>query len=258
MAMGLGKSRTVSRSQRLFMFSVTVGLSVGSAILGWANVAHAQPQAAASIEAAPLLDFDRDVPAEIQTQFKNDLQFMNAIVGGGTSVLHQSIFGAVTGGTYKKFFEDRVRRVGMSDCGSPNAVACVIMLVPRTMFLTQNYIKFSHPQIARLMVIYHEARHTEISRGGWPHARCPVPFVDANGQPMKSIWTGAELAGQPACDVTPMGSYGSSLILLKNLQKFCTSCTEKVRMDAGLYADDQLGRVIDDKARRDIQRDLYQ
>ena len=108
-----------------------------------------------------------------------------------------------------------------------------------------------------MMVVFHEARHTESSHGNWPHASCPTPFLDAQGKDMKSIWTGAKLAGEPACDKTPLGSYGSSTIMLKNIQKFCSSCTDKVKMDAGLYADDQMGRITDAKAKKQMQDDLY-
>jgi hypothetical protein len=146
----------------------------------------------------------------------------------------------------------------MHGCGSANAVACVIPWFPNKIFFTQNYVKFQHPQISRLMVVYHEARHTERENNNWGHARCPVPFLDENGEPMRSIWTGAELAGEPACDVTPFGSYGSSMIMLKNISKYCTTCNEKVKMDAGIYADDQFGRVIDSGARKAIIEDLYQ
>ena len=111
------------------------------------------------------------------------------------------------------------------------------------MWLTQNFIKFSHPQIARLMVVYHESRHSEVAHGNWAHDTCPTPFLDANGHDMKSIWTGASLAGEPACDSTQFGSYGSSTILLKNVAMYCTNCGDKVKMDADLYATDQLGRI---------------
>jgi hypothetical protein len=74
---------------------------------------------------------------------------------------------------------------------------------------------------------------------------------------VKSIWTGETLAGEPACDITPFGSYGSSMIMLKNVQKFCTNCTDKVKMDAGLYADDQFKRLIDANAIAQVKKDLY-
>jgi len=203
------------------------------------------------------LVFDSDVPADIQAQMRADMAFMGTIKGSGATPLHKKIFGAVDGAAYVKFFNTRVSGIGMDDCGSAKAVACVIPFQdPSKMWLTQNFIKFDHPQISRMMIVFHEARHTESRNGNWPHATCPTPFLDANGKDMVSIWTGATLAGEPACDVTPLGSYGSSTILLKNVQKYCSNCTDKVKMDAGLYADDQLGRVTDDGARRQMLADF--
>jgi hypothetical protein len=202
-------------------------------------------------------NFDSNVPANIKQQMIEDLQFVTTIEGSQTSGLHQKIFGAMTGATYQSFFENHIEGIGLNSCGSANAVACVIPWAGKKMFITQNYIKFSHPAIARLMVVFHEARHTESQHGNWGHATCPTPFRDAAGNDLKSIWTGAQLAGQPACDVTPEGSYGSSMIMLKNISKFCESCAEKVKMDAGIYADDQFGRVIDQAARDAITADLY-
>lgn len=207
---------------------------------------------------AQAYEYDSNVPEDIKKQTTADLNFMGSIQSDTTSRLHQEIFGEVAGATYTQFFSDRVNTIGLHGCGSPNAVACVIPWYDKKIFFTNNYIKFKHPQISRLMVVYHEARHTERENGNWSHARCPTPFLDSNGEPMKSIWTGADLAGQAACDVTPEGSYGSSMIMLKNISKYCKSCNEKVKFDAGLYADDQFGRVIDEQAKKDILEDLYQ
>ena len=205
----------------------------------------------------PGFTFDADVPEAIQAQMRADLAFMKGIMGEKASPLHQQIYGRVNGADYIKFFETRVSAIGMNGCGNGNAVACVIPFRdPSKMWLTQNFIRFSHPQVSRMMVVFHEARHTETQNGNWAHATCPTPFLDAKGNDMKSIWTGAVLAGEPACDVTPLGSYGSSTIMLKNISKSCTNCTDKVRMDAGLYADDQLGRVIDADAKRQMKEDL--
>lgn len=201
--------------------------------------------------------FDNNVPQDIRQQTIADLDFMKSITSEQTSTLHQQIFGNVDGAVYTKFFEDRVNKIGMSGCGSANAVACVMPWFANKIWFTQNYVKFQHPQISRLMVVYHEARHTEYESGNWAHATCPTPFLDENGEELRSIWTGASLAGQPACDVTPEGSYGSSMIMLKNISKYCTSCNEKVKMDAGIYADDQFDRVIDTAARKAIIDDLY-
>lgn len=208
---------------------------------------------------ASAYEFSKDMPADIKAQMKGDLDFMATLQGEDGSPLHKEIFGEkIAGSSYKPWFESRITYIGMNACGGGNAVACVIPFFGSSkMWITQNYIKFSHPQIARLMVVHHEARHTEVKNGNWSHATCPTPFLDKDGKEMKSIWTGASLAGEPACDVTPKGSYGSSSILLKNIQKHCTSCSEKVRMDAGIYADDQFGRITDENARRAMLADIF-
>jgi hypothetical protein len=44
--------------------------------------------------------------------------------------------------------------------------------------------------------------------------------------------------------------------MLKNIEKRCTNCAEKVRLDAGIYADNQLGRIIDEDARQEMLADF--
>ena len=202
--------------------------------------------------------FDNDVPANVKDQIVQDMGFISSLQGNNGTPLHKQIFGNVDGATYVKFFESRVTAVGMNDCGGGKAVACVIpMFDSSKIWLTQNYVQYSHPQIAKMMVVFHESRHTEDANGNWSHATCPTPFVDADGKEIKSIWTGATLAGEPACDVTPLGSYGSSTIMLKNVQKFCTNCTDKVKLDAGLYSDDQYKRITGEEAKAQMKKDLY-
>lgn len=207
--------------------------------------------------ASHAVTFDSDVPAAIKNQMLADLDFMAQLQGSKQTPFHQQIYGALAGSSYKNFFENHVDSVGLNSCGSANAVACVIPFqAPTKMWLTQNFIKFSHPQIARMMVVYHEARHTEGQNGNWSHDYCPTPFLDDNGKEMVSIWTGAKLAGQPACDSTAFGSYGSSTILLKNVSKFCTNCSDKVKMDANIYATDQLGRIDDATVKKSMVDDF--
>ncbi|MFI5361060.1 MAG: hypothetical protein ACHQ49_03735 [Elusimicrobiota bacterium] len=201
--------------------------------------------------------FDADVPEDIQKQMRADMAFIGGIKGGAGTPLHQKIFGAVDGATYVNFFETRVTGIGMNDCGSGKAVACVIPFQdPSKMWLTQNFVKFDHPAIARMMIVFHESRHTESQNGNWMHATCPDPWNDAEGKPVVSVWTGATLAGEAACDSTPLGSYGSSTIMLKNISKSCTNCTDKVRMDAGFYSDNQLGRITDEGAHQEMVEDF--
>lgn len=205
--------------------------------------------------------YDRNVPETLQQQMNADLLFIDSVQGAQSSPLHQEIYGPLHGESYNKFINLRIKSIGLSDCGNPNSVACFVpMLGLSKIWMTPNYVKFSHPQIARLMVVFHEARHTEIITNGsldWKHATCPKVFNDKTGQPLRSIFTGAVLAGEAACDKTAYGAYGISLILLKNISKFCTNCNEKVKMDAGIYADDQLNRIISAKAVETIADDLY-
>lgn len=105
---------------------------------------------------ATALIFDNDVPANIKAQALNDLAFMYTLKGNGQTPFHQEIFNSLSGSSYQLFFESRVLSIGMNDCGSQFAVACVIPYSDATkMWLTQNFVKFSHPQIARLMVMFH-------------------------------------------------------------------------------------------------------
>jgi hypothetical protein len=190
------------------------------------------------------LSFDKDVPALIQKQMKEDLAFIATVNGDRQTPFHEKIFNRLEGQKYQDFFNTRIMSVGMDSCGGGAAVACVQpFFEPNKMWLTENFVKFSHPQIARVMVVFHEARHSETNNGSWSHDRCPRPFLDEKGKDMVSIWTGAKLAGEAACDSTPYGSYGSSTIMLRNISKFCTTCGDKVKMDADLYAADQLGRI---------------
>lgn len=206
-------------------------------------------------------EFGANVPEKVKNQITADLKFMGDLQGSNTSGIHKEIFGELKGSNYVDWFEKRVTHIGLHTCGGGGAskpVACVIpFLGSSKIWLTKYYTEIDHPQIAKMMVVFHEARHTEVENGNWSHATCPTPFKDKDGKDMKSIWTGATLAGEAACDVTPLGSYGSSMILIKNVNKFCANCTEKVKMDAGIYADDQFGRIIDADAIAAVKADLY-
>jgi hypothetical protein len=206
---------------------------------------------------AMALEFDSDVPANIKQQATEDLNFMYQLQGSGQTPFHQQIFKSLDGKAYKEFFESHIQSLGMDSCGGGAAVACVIPYYDaHKMWLTQNFVNFSHPQIARLMVMYHESRHSESAHGFWMHDTCPTPFLDKDGHDMKSIWTGAPLAGEPACDSTAFGSYGSSTILLANVAKYCSNCSDKVKMDANIYATDQLGRIDKEQVKQSMIDDF--
>ena len=202
------------------------------------------------------LQFDPEVQPALKKQIMDDFAFIQSIKSNDASPMHQKVFGTVDGTNYFKWFNKRVFSVGLDDCGSPTAVACVIIMYSNKIWMTPNYTKFNHPQISRLSVIYHEARHTEEENGNWSHANCPVPFKDSRGNDMHSIWTGALLEGKPACDITAFGSYGSATIFLKNIAKNCSNCSEKVKADADLYGNDQLGRITDPQSKKNMISDF--
>lgn len=205
---------------------------------------------------ARAVQFDADVPQTLRKQVNEDLAFIASLQGTSATALHREVFGDVSGQTYSRWFSRRVSEAGISLCGGDGAVACVLSAWENKMWFSPNFTNFDHPQIARLMVIFHEARHTEASERFWPHVRCPRSFVDENGEEIRSIWTGGALAGEAACDATVRGSYGIATILLKNIAKHCANCTEKVRMDAELYGDDQLQRMISPQDRLRLIQDF--
>lgn len=206
-------------------------------------------------------EFGKEVPEKVRTQVSTDLQLVETFIGNTKSELHNEIFGNLDGQAYLDWFKKRVTRIGLHTCGGGGAskpVACVIpSLGASKIWLTKYYTEADRPTMSKVSTLFHEARHTEVENGTWSHAQCPTPFKDENGKDYISKLTGAKLEGQFACDTTPYGSYGSALILLKNISKFCTNCTEKVRMDAGIYSDASLDRFIDQDAKKALKDDLY-
>lgn len=201
--------------------------------------------------------FDRNISEDLKASIIQDLNFVKSIKGKNSSKLHQSIYGDVAGTHYIQFFENRVKKIGAGSCNSKVSIACVIpFLDSNKVWITPRYINISSPQIARIMVLFHEARHSEKEGNYWPHAKCPNPFLDKDGKPITAIWTGTPLAGLPGCDTAALGTYGSSLVMIKNIEKFCENCSEKVKMDAALYGDDSFNRIIDPRALALLKNDL--
>lgn len=199
---------------------------------------------------AQSIQFDASVSGAVQAQMNLDLKFMGAITGDRASPLHEQIFGKVNGSDYLNWFSKRVQSVGTSDCYSSLALACQDGEQANRILLTPLYSQSEYPQIVRLLIIFHEARHTEVENDHWLHANCPRHFAGI------SLVTGASLAWQPACDITEYGSYGAGAILLHNIGQFCTNCSDKVKADAELYAQDNLQRLIDAGALERTKQDF--
>ncbi len=197
-----------------------------------------------------------EVPERTRIQLESDLERFFSMKSSNPSPLYRQIFGAMNPPTSRRWFFSRVHDVGQNLCTNDNAVACVLSAWDNFIFLSPNYTRFNHPSVARIMVLFHEARHTEWMNGFWPHAKCPTKFKDENGHPVKSIWTGATLAGEPACDLEEFGSYGSATILLLNIAYRCENCSAEDRREAEIYGLDQLRRITWKPAADRIRADL--
>jgi hypothetical protein len=208
-------------------------------------------------QSAFALQFDANVPKTVQDQMGQDLAFINQVSGSGSTPLHSQIFKSVSGAAYKQYLEARVKSVGIDDCGGGGAVACVIpMLNTSKMWLSPNYAGYDMPMMDRLHIIYHEARHTEAANGFWSHDNCPVPFLDENGQDIRGSKSGLKLEGLAACDSTALGSYGSATIFSKNISKYCTNCSDKIKMDGQMVVDEMLLRIYIPKIKQQMKDDF--
>lgn len=194
---------------------------------------------------------------ELQEQTLADLFWVGTIEGSSQSALHGEIFGGdrVSGERYVQFFTERVESFAYGNCGSTTAVACVYS-GSRTVYLTPNYVNYDMPLAYRIATLFHEARHTEIENRFWSHATCPTPFQDGSGTDIRSIVTGALLQGLAACDSSAVGAYGLEVVMMKNISDHCTHCSEKVRLDAEIFGEDHLKRIIDSDAKTSLTQDL--
>lgn len=211
---------------------------------------------APAARAARALPFESSVDSALRRQLEADFDFLSSLRGADATPLHRQVYGPLEGPAYLRWFDARVRSIGSRVCGPPAAVACVApFLSEHTMWIAPTYSTYNLPQIYRLLVVLHEARHTERAHGYHGHVNCPEN--DLEGRPLVGIFSGVPLGGKPGCDRTALGAYGAGLLFIKNVGKHCANCTGKVRMDADFYADDTLKRVVDRPAYDALRADLY-
>ena len=196
------------------------------------------------------IQFDDTVSSELKAQVTDDLSFIQSVSADRTSPLHQEIFGPVNGANYSQWFGKRVFEFSYDASAGATTVAYHQDSEQHKIYVGDNYVNGNYPQIARLMTLFHEARHTEVENNDWEHALCPRHF------PYRSIWTGADISQGYACDDTAYGSYASAAVMLNNISKFCTNCSSTVKDDAKIYSDDQSHRVIDEDAMAKIKADF--
>lgn len=199
------------------------------------------------------LNFDADVPEAIQAQFRDDLRWLYSLTSSNTSPLHQQIYGNSFGESYQRFFESYVKKVGFHDCFGGISVACVIGgEEPGKIFITPEFANRSTTRLMRLMTLFHEARHLDTDVANWPHDLCPVPFLDENGQDIVGVLNGDKLEGQDACDWSVYGAYGTTAVMMSNIARFCTNCTDSERALAQDYAKMLTYRVTDPESRKKL------
>jgi hypothetical protein len=104
----------------------------------------------------------------------------------------------------------------------------------------------------RLSLLLHEARHTD----GWPHEKCPEPFLDGEGKEVVSPYGGRSLSGAPACDSNAEGSYGLQYVMLKNIEAHCDSCSSNERSQAAQFARFTLQLIQSPAAREKLLTDV--
>lgn len=205
------------------------------------------------------VDFERGVPADVMAQVKADLGMVETITAKQKSPLHASEFGSVDGKGYMAWFNERVENFGYDADDHSGAIAYNdSMWNPNHMMVTDYFVKGNLPQAARVMVLFHEARHSEGSKGYWMHSTCPSPYIGDDGKEVKSIFSGLPVSGKAACDRGVAGAYGVSTTMLSNIGRFCENCSEKLKMDADLYAKDQVSRLPARADREKMRQDFTQ
>lgn len=208
--------------------------------------------------------FSSSMDPKLKAQVKGDLDLAASIKFSKTSALHQQIFGKQN--AYISWFSKKIKKISLGKCmGHETAVACVLPIFePEKMQVTQRYLDMNAPQVARMSVMFHEAKHTEYNPRVnesdpdlrfWMHAKCPAPFLDEQNQERTSIWTGLPLSGVDGCDIVANGSYGTVVVMLRNISRYSTNTNEKLKADAEIYAADQQIRIIDAAAIEQLNND---
>ncbi|RYZ69829.1 MAG: hypothetical protein EOP09_06995 [Proteobacteria bacterium] len=203
----------------------------------------------------------RGVPNPVRVKLEDTLTFLKsmkaeqALPKNPASPLHREVFGEFDGENYLRWFETRIKRIGIDSCGGGSATACAIYFMPTWMYLTPYFVRSPLSRVAQLAVLLHEARHSEHDHNGWVHVECPIPFLDDQGQEIKSYFSGDKLAGLKACDDSEYGSYAAEYLFMSHVADYCSNCTATERNEARTIADQGIYRITDLRAREALRRD---
>lgn len=205
-------------------------------------------------------EFDGNIPESLRRQVLEDLEFLASRKGEKGSETFYEIFDQTIfdGSRLLEFFNRRVRKVAVdSDPRDPSLIAYIkINGDPSVIWLKASYTSFDMPQIFRVSLLLHESRHTEIDDGFWLHPNCPTPFVDSQGRDIVGALSGEKIEGRDACDHSSYGSYGAQATFLKHIDKVCSNCSEKQKLDARLYSEDAVARILDPEMQQMLRDEL--
>lgn len=181
---------------------------------------------------------------------KNDLETMSQIKGQHSSKLNDKVFGTngvLDGNKYLEYFLSRVSSLAYSTTGSGGSTLAAFD--DGIMYVTDNY--FASTPLIRVSLLLHEAGHATTT----VHAACPIPFLDKNGNDIRSEITGAKFEGRLVCADNFNDSYVVQLIFLKNIVNNCDNCEASYKADARHDAESVFNRVIDYYTREQLKSD---
>lgn len=202
------------------------------------------------------LEFYSDVPASLKALAEQDINLLYQLKADKQNALHADFFGGPDGEAYHRYLRSQIRFIGFSKCGESGAAACGDpIFTDTTIWLTKNYETYSFPQIVRSQIYLHERKHLQFSHEhfGWNHIQCSDPYLDEAGQDIKSLISGKRMAGFYACDADETAAFGVGVSMLYNVAHNCTNCSEKVKQDALLYANEYSQYIIDPKGRERLR-----
>lgn len=191
----------------------------------------------------------------LHEKVNEDWRLAQRIRGSEASPLHRKIFGdaPLDGKLYRDFFERRVQEIkgeGLGFASCHGALAC--HTEGKTVRLSKNYDSLPIPPVIRLSFLIHEARHIE----GFSHVHCPAPLIDSEGKDVVSPYQKIDLGGQESCDREELGAYGIQIVMLKNIAKYCVTCSDETRTQADLYANFLMNLILSPLAKKHLEHDF--
>lgn len=212
-------------------------------------------------------EFQADVPLELREQVVLDLKRLDSLEYSRVTPFFERLFFWNQSNASRShneatsllnWFEERIRTIGMVHDRhvSETVTHLVDIREPSVMRIAPLYFADERPQIVRIGLLLHEARHSEAEGSHYPHASCPSPFVDSEGKDVRGLWSGLKMERRGACDSRWDGSYGLTAIFLANVSLYCANCSDEDRSQAKIYAEHFAQRVVGFAPRTALWNDL--